>query len=463
MSTEIIPFAKATPPKAMLERRQQGRSLARNFIDNVQDSFARLSIRGKVFSIRSGGEEEPYINPQTDKPYQELEVILVNASEFMAKTYYKHGFDSKAKSFDPPDCWSLDAIKPDPTVQEKQNPTCPDCRWNFLGSAPGREPGKRGGKACADSRRVVVIRPDHVGTINPQVLLLQVPQTSLRNLRNYVQLLDNYGWEPEAVVTKVSFDYVEAFPKLEFIGGRPLSEDEFEEVSKLADSDMVRAMLKTAPQFDDVASQPANSDVDRSAREREEMQRPAAEARTEAPAEPAPAAAAEPKKRGRPKASPKAAEPEPEPAEAAAAPDLRVVPPGAYRLETGELVDEETGEPIPEPAAKVQMPELDPDTKQRTDGRYWNKRLKKFVVGPELGARAVDESAEQPMRRGRGRPPKAAPAAAAEPEDESDDEGTENSPQETRSVNNSKNGGESVAPASAGMDRILGSLEPGRK
>src|SRR4029453_5583633 len=120
----------------------------------VRSSDLMLSIKGKVFRIRVDGNETPFIDQQTRQVIPYLDVVLANASRLISKAYYIKQFNDE--SFEPPDCWSLDGVRPDPSVANKVNPTCANCPKNAFGSAPSRNPeeGKRGGKACADARRI---------------------------------------------------------------------------------------------------------------------------------------------------------------------------------------------------------------------------------------------------------------------------------------------------------------------
>src|SRR4029077_10254396 len=118
MASNIVPINQARRPAGMADRIKAGASVNRNFADNVVDSFPRLSIKGKVFRIKMNGQETPLIDQSTRKPLAELDVVLVNASPLLSKSYYQKGYEDG--DVNQPDCWSLDSIKPDPTVINKQ-------------------------------------------------------------------------------------------------------------------------------------------------------------------------------------------------------------------------------------------------------------------------------------------------------------------------------------------------------
>lgn len=249
--TNLIPIdqAAALAPAAMRERMAKGQQLTRNYADNVTDSFPVLSIRGKVFRVRADGQEQAYKDPQTGHPYAFLDVVLVNASRNLAKSYYIKGFVDG--DLNPPDCWSLDSVVPDVSVVNKINPTCGNCPMNAFGSRI--TPDGKAAKACSDARRIAVVLPHNLVQAEPMALLLRVPQSSLKNLRGYVELLARHGYEPGGCVTRLSFDYNEAYPKLMFNFVGPVTDQEFGLIVQMADSPSVAAMLQ-APDFDKVAS-----------------------------------------------------------------------------------------------------------------------------------------------------------------------------------------------------------------
>jgi hypothetical protein len=253
MARNLIPIEQARnlAPAKMRERMAQGTALTNRFADNVADAFPRLSIKGKVFRIIIEGREL-IARDQSGHALAYLDVVLVNASAQLAKTYYTKGFVDGDQN--PPDCWSLDSIRPDPSVPNKVNPTCPDCPMNAFGSRV--TPDGKAAKACSDSRRIAVSLPHELADPGnaPTVLLLRVPQSSLKNMRNYtMDTLARNGFEPGGCVTRLSFDLSVAFPKLQFEFVSPVTDDEYERIVGLASSPFVASMLR-APDFSNVAS-----------------------------------------------------------------------------------------------------------------------------------------------------------------------------------------------------------------
>src|SRR3954468_10452015 len=249
----IIPLGQAKAPAASRAAIAAGQGYAGNFADNIQESIPRLSIKGKEFTAIIDGVRKVLTNPQTGEVYQQLDVVLVNSNKFLAKSYYIKGYNEGDAN--PPDCWSLDAIRPDPRVVNKVHPTCPDCPMNAFNSKPARAVDKVGPKACSDSKRIAIMMPHQLGHPNPTVLLLRVPQQSLKNMKGYVQLIERHGFQPNACVTRLSFQSGESFPKLLFNFAYPLDDGQYTYVKGIADSDQVDAMLKT-PDFDSSPTAP---------------------------------------------------------------------------------------------------------------------------------------------------------------------------------------------------------------
>jgi hypothetical protein len=467
----LVPISEARAPAAMRERMKQQLATNRNFTDNVVESFPMLSIKGKVFAKRQDGLTQQYVDA-SGYTISFLDVVLVNASRLLAKAYYSKGFEDTG-DFSPPDCWSLDSVRPDPSVAFKVNPTCANCPKNAFGSAPSRDPGsgKRGGKACQDYRRVAVLMPAFLGRdVPPTVFLLKVPQTSLKNMKGYVTLLERQGWEPAACVTRLSFDNLEAYPKLKFDFVDALDEAEYAQVVDIAESPSTAAML-VAPDFDNSAAPPPPNE------------NPNLEARVRQEAPVLVDDATVPPRRNTAEAPPprreQAPEPQPAPVHTQAASPAAVAS-TLVELPDGKLYDTATGKFVERPQPKVEMPSLDPDTIALPDGRFFNRKTSAFVTGPEVGAAAV--TAKEPPKRPAAKankPKREAPVTKTEAKPQgatvkveerqaapqTQDESSES---DSGPVDNSEGNGvdmsiTSVQPASADLDSMLRSILPPRK
>lgn len=239
----IVPFDKLNAshlPAKMRARIEQGLIANQNFADNIRDAYPTLSIKGKVFRFRQSGSEQPHVD-ERGYPMNYLDVILVNASPDIAKSYYEKGYTEG--DMDLPKCWSLDSIKPHPSVPEKVNPVCQTCPMNQFGSRI-TEAGKQA-KACQDQRRVAITLPHHLESDNPVPVLMRVPQSSLKGLKKYADDLSRIPVDVGAVVTRLSFEPLDAFPRLKFEYAGVLTDDEYDIVVDLAEDQTTVAMLSS--------------------------------------------------------------------------------------------------------------------------------------------------------------------------------------------------------------------------
>lgn len=391
MAYNVVPIeqAAANLPAAMRQRLAQGLATNQNFSEGVRDAFPRLSFKGKVFRVKIGGQETPFIDPNTRQPIAYLDVVLVNASRSLSKSYYIK--DYSEGDLNQPDCWSLDAIRPDPTVVNKISPSCITCPMNAFGSRI--TPDGKGAKACADARRIAVVMPHHLGTQQPLVLLLRVAQSSLKNLKAYAQLLERHQFEPGACITRMAFDYTLAYPKLTFNFVAPLDVAQYDQVTALADGELVDSMLK-APDFDAaVTQQPTQNDTMAGMVQQEGpvLADPTVLQQTAAAAQPQPQAQAKTADAfagffgERQQTAPQQAAPVQQQAH------VPTTPTGAdniIELPDGKWFNTTTGLYCEAPTQQVLA---DPDTFALPDGKFFNRRLGVWVTGIEVGAPAVGQ------------------------------------------------------------------------
>jgi hypothetical protein len=395
MAYEIVPLEQASRQISplMQKRMAEGKGLNSNFADNVRDSFPMLSIKGKNFRARISGEETVFLDPQTRQPLQFLDVILVNASPQLSKAYYIKGFTEG--DFNPPDCWSLDSFKPDPSIANKMSVTCQACPMNAFGSRV-TDNGKQA-KACQDARRMAVVMPGHLDQDAQILLMLRVPQSSLKNLKAYVQQLDRFGIEPGGCVTRLAFDYNEAFPKLLFNFVAPLSDEHYTKVVELAEAPNTAAMLN-APDFENA---PSTQPIPNASDDAMKGMAPQATPVFDNPA--LAAAAAQPiinqqqpvdivKEMFKPKQETES-------------------PLDIFDLPDGRRFNRTTGEFIEADAAPE--PELDPAVFALPTGEFFNSVTKLYVTGPYVGDPAVTVEEKKPAPA-----KKAAPKKEAAPKQE---------------------------------------------
>lgn len=242
---------------------------------NVGPTFAVVTIKGKVWGIKHGGQSTPItmnINGQLyAQPY--FDVVIPLAKAELSKTFYPSGYSDGDDSA--PTCWSEDGITPlAPAAQRPIDPNtggpCNDCRMcpmNAFGSKVSDNGSN--GKACADTRKMVVLPMVNTGLkdVNghdTQVLdaeniryggpmLLRAPAASLKPVAEYSQKLQAMGVPYYAVVTRMEFDQTVAYPKFKFSALRYLSEAEAQQVVAIRNGPAAKQLLSSGH----VASAPA--------------------------------------------------------------------------------------------------------------------------------------------------------------------------------------------------------------
>ena len=80
----------------------------------ITSGFGVVGYKGKIWSIKAGGTEHKMLRPDDGTPAASIELVILRASEYVSKVYYKSSFvdGSNAK----PDCQSVNGIKPDKTI-----------------------------------------------------------------------------------------------------------------------------------------------------------------------------------------------------------------------------------------------------------------------------------------------------------------------------------------------------------
>ena len=108
-----------------------------------------------------------------------------------------------------PDCYAIDAsaigLKPFDNVPNKQHVTCEGCPKNEWGSSPTG--GK--GKACRETRRLLLLPADAVTSANAvstaELAALRPPVTSIKNYATYIQTIAaTLRRPPLGVITEIA-------------------------------------------------------------------------------------------------------------------------------------------------------------------------------------------------------------------------------------------------------------------
>ena len=223
---------------------------ARALMGGAVGSSKRISIKGGVFRLISGGKEMASIEDR------HLDVIVVKAAPKVSRMFYAKSYD--AENISGPDCWSNDGETPDASIKEAQSVSCATCPQNIAGSGQGNS------RACRYQQRLaVVLESDPSGDI----LQLTLPATSIfgkedgdkRPLQAYVRhlALASPPVDVEKIVTRMKFDMKSESPKLIFAPVRWLTEEEYEITKEQGASDEAnRAVVMTVSQTDGVKDKP---------------------------------------------------------------------------------------------------------------------------------------------------------------------------------------------------------------
>lgn len=128
--------------------------------------------------------------------FSALEVIIVDSSPFMRRSYYAGTYESGSK--DAPDCYSQRGDKPSDAAKYKQHATCALCPKDAWGSA---DKGK--GKACKSFKDIVIMAPKLTGDA---LFVLDIPPTSLKSWAAYVGSFRGVNLDLHQVKTEIRFD-----------------------------------------------------------------------------------------------------------------------------------------------------------------------------------------------------------------------------------------------------------------
>jgi hypothetical protein len=180
---------------------------------NVSTGFTVLSTKGRRFTLIRDGEED-VIQDQTKGGRMvdaaSVEVVMVGASPYLAKSYYEKAYDPGTVDV-APDCWSLDGHTPDISVAHKQSPYCVGCPKNAWGSKISQLGSAV--KACGDSRRLVVfLLSELLDAQGPDPIMIRMPPTGLPLLRDFQRELEKVNAPTFAVVADVSFSSDKDYP-----------------------------------------------------------------------------------------------------------------------------------------------------------------------------------------------------------------------------------------------------------
>lgn len=222
---------------------------------NVGANFAVVSIKGKVFRIKFGGTETPLTVNMQGQEYAApfFDVVIPTANPQLSKTYYASGYAEG--SDESPTCWSEDGRTPLAPLENRPRMAngqpvndCLNCPLNVFGSKINEVTGAKG-KACADTRKLIIVPLDAQGIVDTEnarfggPMLLRVPAASLQAFAEYDRKLQAMGVPYFAVVTRLTFDQTVAYPKFTLQPLRMVTEEEAQRILALRDHPQVQAIL----------------------------------------------------------------------------------------------------------------------------------------------------------------------------------------------------------------------------
>ena len=208
-----------------------------------------------------------------------LRVVMVGVAQASAqRTFYMKAFDPSAEAT-PPDCWSNDGVRPDPTAKAPQGKSCETCPQNIKGSGQGST------RACRFERRIAVVMPDEVGGNNQgDVYQIKLASKSIFGkgagqlfpLNAYIDYVIANGENIDGVITELSFDdddnqvvrcravdFVASYPELQAVVDEAVASTEAQKAVTLTVAVVDKGGDNNDEEFESVA--PASRKVDKDA------------------------------------------------------------------------------------------------------------------------------------------------------------------------------------------------------
>lgn len=215
-------WAKAGPSQAFAGLGAQDDSLA----SGIGQSYGVIGYKGKVWSLRYRGEKKIVLNPTDGAPSSYLDVIILSSAPQKSKSYYKDFV--QGQEGERPVCASIDGVKPDNDVTQKQSDNCALCPMNEWKTDPATG---RKGRACTDYKRLaVLILPTQTtplfGAPLIEPVFMRVPPDSLSSLAVMGETMEKQGFHYSSYVTRVTFDPNKAHPSMMFRPLQKLSDGE---------------------------------------------------------------------------------------------------------------------------------------------------------------------------------------------------------------------------------------------
>lgn len=229
MSSEVTLFKSGVP--SYLKTKEPD-AITKSLLSGT--SAKRISIRGSVFRLVSGGKEVAVSEERA------MNVVIVNVAPKISRTFYAGKYVEGVTVS--PTCWSADGEQPDPSSQQVQANTCAQCPQNVKGS------GDNNTRACKFNRQLAVVMENDMGG---DLFQLSVPSLSIFGngensklpLKAYAHFLAGFNVNITAVVTEMRFDINSSTPKLFFKAVRPLTEEEYKLCTERGASQEAKQMV----------------------------------------------------------------------------------------------------------------------------------------------------------------------------------------------------------------------------
>ena len=205
-----------------------------------ENQIKRITLGNNKFVLKVNGTEISKTNNG------KLEVVIINASKHISRTFYLKAYDPKDNTGAAPDCWSNDGERPDPSARDPQNATCMGCSQDIEGSGQGKT------KACRKNRRVAVALASDLGGDVYQMTLqsksifydMKAPgDLDHMPFNQYGKYVGSQGYNLNTLVTEMRFDEDSTVGKLFFRPVRFLEKAEWEQAKKMGDSPLAKSLI----------------------------------------------------------------------------------------------------------------------------------------------------------------------------------------------------------------------------
>ena len=193
----------------------------------------RITFSKNKFVIKVNGNEVNRSNSTS------LDVVIINASEFVSRMYYAKGYNAKDTDKARPVCWTSNSQNPDASVPTPQANACSSCPQNIKGSGPN------GTKACRFERRMAVVLASQDANGNwffdDEIYQMKLASLSIfgtgpqnrRPFNEYGDYLKANNSQLMGVVSRITFDESAPVDKVGFQAVGRLTFEQFTELKKL--------------------------------------------------------------------------------------------------------------------------------------------------------------------------------------------------------------------------------------